>query len=290
MPETDLPVLSVVVPNLNGGATLPGTLESLFRQDYTGLEVIVVDGGSTDDSLDVIRGFENRLAWWVSEKDSGQAHAINKGLQRCRGSVVNWLCSDDLLLPGALQFVGRFFADHPETDVLAGAGEVVFEQSPSRNFICRPHAGHLRLLPAYDGIMQQSCFWRTSLHRRRPLLNESYRYAMDFELWCYFKSLGAGWTFVPDILSRFVISGANKTATGGGDAAAELERVYRTYTTDRIPLSWWYRRFRYPFERLLKRDRGMLRRSVLGAFQLCWMLALMPFYGYGRVRYMSWPE
>lgn len=285
----DLPVISIIVPNLNGGVTLARALDSLLEQRYPELEILVVDGGSTDNSLDVIKRYEPHLGWWVSEKDKGQAHAINKGLQRCRGSVVNWLCSDDVLLPGALDFVGRFFAGHPETDVLAGAGEIVFESSPKKNYVCRPEPRHLQLMPAYNGIMQQSCFWRTALHRRQPLLDESYNYSMDSELWCYFRSVGARWDLVPEVMSRFIISGTNKTATGGGKAADELERVYKTYASERIPLSMWYRRFRYPFERILRRDRGLVRRAILGIIQTCWMLLLMPFYGYGRVRHISWP-
>src|SRR5689334_12013167 len=93
--------------------TIGAAVQSLADQNYPNLENFVVDGGSTDDSVEVIKRFEPHLTWWVSEKDRGQSHAINKGFARATGEVVNWLCSDDLLTPGALDVVGRHFAESP---------------------------------------------------------------------------------------------------------------------------------------------------------------------------------
>ncbi|MBN1558250.1 MAG: glycosyltransferase [Lentisphaerae bacterium] len=287
----DLPLVSIVVPNLNGGATLGRTLDSLLEQAYPRLEIMVVDGGSQDNSLAVIRAYEPHLAWWVSEPDGGQAAAINKGLAHGRGDLAGWLCSDDVLAPGALDHVCRCFAEQPRVDVVAGACEVIDDRRPGppRRRIFRVRRSCLDLLPAYNGLMQPSCFWRRRLHKREPLLDESLHYAMDVELWCHFRSLGACWYFTPAILSAFRIGAHTKSGSGGAAIAAELDRVYRRYTRDRVPLSFWYRRLRYPFERLLRRDRGVLRLGLLRAVQAVWMLSFMPFYGYRRVRYMSWP-
>src|SRR5260370_24023128 len=119
--EKALPSISIVVPNFNGGATLEATLVSLIEQNYPGLEILVADGGSTDNSVEVIRKYESHIAWWVSEKDRGQANAINNGFLQAKGEIVNWLCSDDVLLPNALLTVGRVFGAEPEIDVVAGA-------------------------------------------------------------------------------------------------------------------------------------------------------------------------
>ena len=108
-----LPTISIVVPNYNGAATLAATLESLVSQGYPSLEVMVMDGGSTDGSREIIRRFERHLAWWTSAPDSGQSAAINMGFRRATGEILNWLCSDDRLLPGGLVVVGRYFAEHP---------------------------------------------------------------------------------------------------------------------------------------------------------------------------------
>jgi glycosyltransferase involved in cell wall biosynthesis len=286
----DLPWISIVVPNLNGAPTLDRALDSLINQAYPRLEILVPDGGSSDNSVDIIEARQEHLAWWVSEPDRGQSDAINKGLARCRGAIVNWLCSDDELLPGSLRHVGEAFAANPGTDFLAGACEIAFAPGAGRDFVFRPEPKAVSLLPAYNGIMQQSCFWRLAAIDRSPVLDESFHYTMDFELWCYAKSRDVRWQFTDTILSRFNLSGANKTSIGGRASADEMDRIYRRYTRDRVPLSGWYRRLRYPLECRLRRDRGLARLAILRVWQVIWMLIFMPFYGYNRVRYMSWPE
>ena len=100
MPET--PLISIVMPSYNQAAYLEQALRSVLEQDCPGTEVLVVDGGSTDGSVEIIRRYADRLAWWVSEKDRGQSHAINKGLGLCDGEWFNWINSDDYLMSGAL--------------------------------------------------------------------------------------------------------------------------------------------------------------------------------------------
>src|SRR5271169_2586773 len=101
----ELPSISIITPSYNQGRFLEATLRSVLEQGYARLEYLVIDGGSTDDSVDIIRRYEHRLAYWVSERDRGQVHAINKGLERSTGEIVAFLNSDDLYLPGALAAV-----------------------------------------------------------------------------------------------------------------------------------------------------------------------------------------
>lgn len=284
-----LPRISIVVPNLNGARTLQTCLASLTGQGYPDLELVVIDGGSTDASVGVIRQFEHHLAYWTSEADGGQACALNKGFARVTGEVLGWLCSDDALAEGALHRVGEYFACHPETDLLVGAASMEYDAEAGRNRILRPKADAFQLLPAHNGFVQPSCYWRRSLAQRTPLIDESYHYAMDAELWCHFKTLGARAAFTPDVLGRFIQSGRNKTAVGGYAIGLELDRLYRRYSADRIPLSRWYRHLRYPFECRLRRDRGWLRLAALRCIQVAYVLAFIPFYGYKRVTRMSWP-
>jgi len=285
----ELPSISIIVPTLNGGNTLARALQSLLDQDYPALEIVVVDGGSTDNSLEVISRFESRLSWWVSEPDTGQANAINKGFGHCSGDIVNWLCSDDELVSGALNWVGRFFAENPEKDMLIGACEMVFDDNSKKDFVFIPRADFLELLPAHNSVMQPSCFWRRHLMYRVPPLDESFNYALDMELWCYLKRRGVRAQRTSELLSRYVWSGMNKTASSGGKVGEEIDRVYRMYSNDLVSLSFWYRNFRYPFEKLLRRDRGLIRLGVLRIIQIVYMLLLMPFYGFKRVFHMSWP-
>lgn len=280
---------SIIVPNFNNGGSLRRALQSIVDQQCDGLEIIVVDGGSTDGSVDVIRSFSSHIAWWVSEPDRGQADAINKGFANCHGDILNWLCSDDVLLPGTIRHVADFFARHPEADFVAGACEMVHENAPDRDFLFIPRRDYPELMPAFNGIMQPSCFWRRRIMTRAPPLDDSFHYGLDAELWCWFKSQGARMAWTERPLSRFIQSGSNKTSTGGAKIGAELDRIYRTYARDRIPLSFWYRHLRYPFERAIRRDRGVVRLCALRTIQLAWMAVFLPFYGYRRVRHMSWP-
>ena len=115
-----VPKISVITPSYNQGKFLEQTILSVIEQDYTNVELIIIDGGSTDNSVDVIRQYENVIAYWVSEPDRGQAHAINKGLAKCTGDIFNWINSDDYLEPGALQEIGTQFANNPDTNIVCG--------------------------------------------------------------------------------------------------------------------------------------------------------------------------
>ena len=114
------PKITVVTPSFNQGEFLERTILSIINQDYPNLEYIVCDGGSTDQSVSIIKKYEKYITWWCSEKDKGQTDAINKGFKRATGDVVGWINSDDVLLPGALWTVADFYANHPDTDFANG--------------------------------------------------------------------------------------------------------------------------------------------------------------------------
>jgi glycosyltransferase involved in cell wall biosynthesis len=279
-----LPKISIVVPNYNGAKTLARTLQSLVDQAYPDLEIIVIDGASTDGSVAVIRQFESHVACWASEKDRGQTDAINKGIARATGEVLNWLCSDDILLPGALLRVGAAFARQPQVDVVVGRGRHV---SANRLYVASPCAEKIALMPSFNPVSQPACFYRRALLRRNGPCDESCDYAMDFELWNYFVSQRAHWAFLDDELSEALESDGNKTSTGGRRIARELERIYRRYSRDRVPMYWWYRTLKVPLRRR--------RRSSSTLVRLLARLALVPVdqvmslaYGRKKWRGMNW--
>lgn len=287
-PPRELPSISIVVPNYNGGKTLAATLQCLLDQQYPRLEIIVVDGGSTDDSVAIIRRYEKHIAWWVSEKDGGQTHAINKGFARATGEIVNWLCSDDLLMPGALRIVGEQFARSPDVDVLVGRTAVEYLGHHDRNYIDEPSMEKIDLIPINNAFSQQSCFYRRRLLDRAGPLNESLHYAMDLELWAYFRMRGARWKVIDEVLGVFRNSESNKTSVGGEAVTYEFEQIYRRYCHERVPLTVWHRRLRFPLEKLRHHHPDWTGFVIARPLQILLVLILGPFYGFKRVRTMNW--
>jgi glycosyltransferase involved in cell wall biosynthesis len=279
----------MIVPNYNGGTTLEATLRSLIDQNYPELEILVVDGGSTDNSLDVIRSYESQIAWWISERDQGQSEALNKGFARASGEIVNWLCSDDVLLPGALHAVARYFTEDPQPDVVAGRAKVDFPDC-RRNRFEIPSEYKLKLMPCTNPIPQPACFFRRTLLVRNPPLDERLHYAMDFDLWLHLREQGARWRFISEVLAIMYYSATNKCTVGGVKITREFEEVYRRYVNEKVPLTFWHRRLRYPLERVRRRHRGWLFGVFYYLYQCSIILLLTPFYGFRRVRWMNWTE
>ena len=186
--RTRYPKITVVTPSFNQGDFLEETICSVLEQEYKNLEYIIIDGGSTDRSLDVIRQHEKDIDFWISEPDNGQSHAINKGFGRSTGDILAWLNSDDIYMPGCLKEVANYFMQHPDSEVAVG-GCCLFEAT--RNLkrggdnIRFPSEADPRLLVwPRDYFCQQSTFWRRALWDDVGALREDLHYAMDYDLWC----------------------------------------------------------------------------------------------------------
>jgi glycosyltransferase involved in cell wall biosynthesis len=287
MSMSALPSISIVVPNFNGARTLERALRSILDQQYPKLELLVADGASSDGSVDILRQYAPRLAWWCSEKDKGQSDAINKGLTRATGEVVNWLGSDDTLEPGSLAAIGRYFAEDPKLDVLVGRCRWHNTQTGKGN-VDTPVMRAIEALPAGVPFSQPSCFFRRRILRADHPVDESYHYCMDIELWAYFKSKNVTWKIVDDCLSTFEMSGENKTSTGAEKIVAEMERVYLSYAHDRIPMTWWLRRLAYPLDKWRGRHPGKLTQLAVKGMKLAIYSVLSPFYGWNRLRAMNY--
>lgn len=218
------PTISVITPSFNQGGYLRETLASVVDQRYPSLELIVMDGGSTDDSLDVIRSFEGHIAYWESEKDRGQAHAINKGLERATGDVLCWLNSDDVFLPGALNAIAFAFNTHPDWDWVS---------APSLKFGEGLHEiGGFYELPrdaaewmVHCPISQPSTFWRRSVYERHGPLDESFHFALDYEYWVRLVTGGERLHFVDRPLSAYRLHDVSKTVAQAERFAAEEVRL-----------------------------------------------------------------
>lgn len=175
------PRISIITPSFNQAAFLERTILSVLEQDYPNLEYIVIDGGSSDGSVDIIRKYENRLAFWESEPDRGQAHAINKGLRRATGDWVAWQNSDDVFYPGAFVHVARAAMRSPKAELIIGDMTLIDEWDcviREQRYV-RPTYGSL--LAEGMVLTNQAAFWQRSLHARIGWINESLHYGFDYE-------------------------------------------------------------------------------------------------------------
>lgn len=205
---TALPTISIVTPSYNQGEFLEETIASVLAQNYPALEYMVVDGGSQDKSVEIIRRYAGSLSWWVSEKDRGHADAVNKGMARATGEVWGFLNSDDVLFEGALHFVGNHFAAHPDCLWLAGAARF-FHDGPlpagmrHKTEIWRPRPD-LTPWDFLEGcpIPQPSVFWRRSVWERAGPFSSQER-GLDHEYYLRLLALGLRPELTDKVLSGF---------------------------------------------------------------------------------------
>lgn len=228
---THYPSISVVTCSFQQGGYLEQTIRSVIGQDYPKLEYIVIDGGSTDGSVDVIRRHQSALAYWVSEPDRGQTDALIKGFERSTGDICGWLCSDDLLLPGALQAVGDFFSSHP--GVMAAYGDALWIDAGSRFLRPKKEMGFSRFVFLHDHnyVPQPSMFWRRELYQAVSGLNPEFDLAMDADLWERFSERTAI-AHIPRYLSCMRFYPEQKTRSRVPDRKREDGIIRRR---DRLP-------------------------------------------------------
>ena len=184
---TPLPI-SLVTCSYQQGRYIGATISSVVAQDYPRLEYIVIDGGSNDDSVNIIKSYERSLAYWVSEPDRGQTDALIKGFCRATGEIQGWLCSDDLLLPGALEAINGFFQNNPEVNAVYG--DALWIDGEGKFIRPKKEIKFNRFVFLYDHnyVPQPSMFWRSSLYNAVGGLDSRLNLAMDSDLWERFSA------------------------------------------------------------------------------------------------------
>ncbi len=195
------PKVTIVTPSYNQAQFLEETILSVLNQDYPNLEYIIVDGGSTDGSVEIIRKYEERLAWWVSEPDSGQSEAINKGFAHATGDIFNWLNSDDILYPDAIRIAVHFMNKHPECEVVFG-NRVVINSKGRIIDVVEPVSLNKTLAKFALRIPQETTFFTAKLWRRVNGLNESLHFVMDSDLWYRFMR-ETDFFLIPEFLGAY---------------------------------------------------------------------------------------
>jgi glycosyltransferase involved in cell wall biosynthesis len=233
------PVISIVTPSFNQGRYLGETLDSILSQRYPNLDYIVMDGGSTDQSVDVIRAQQERLAFWQSQPDNGQAAAINEGFARAQGRIFGWLNSDDLHLAGTLHTVANLLAGClDEAAVLYGSCELFRDNG---SLIERRSAVPFdpNRLQITDFLDQPSVFFTRAAWERVGPLDESLNYAFDWE-WFLRSAKCCRFQRCDQVLSRYRIHTQHKTRTGGLRRWEEMSEVVQRHSPGEVVRHYQY--------------------------------------------------
>jgi len=212
LPAT-VPRISIVTPSFKQAHFIGRTLDSMLSQGYPDLECVVQDGGSSDGTVELLRGYDGRIASWESAPDKGQSDALNKGFARTTGAIMAYLNSDDLLLPGSLATVASFFAEHPEVDAVYGHRLIIDEADREiGRWVMPPHDNEV--LRWADYVPQETLFWRRAAwDRAGGRIDDSFRFAMDWDLILRLQDSGARIVRIDRFLGAFRVHAAQKTSS-----------------------------------------------------------------------------
>ncbi len=255
------PVVSIITPSYNQASFLPETIDSVLQQTYPNIEYIVVDGGSTDGTLDVLKEYQDRISWWVSEKDRGQTEAINKGFARARGEILAWLNSDDTYYPQAVEEAVAFLSAHPDVGMVYGDANYIDSHGRVIGKFNTRQTSYARLRRGAVYIPQQASFFRARLWKQVGPLDPSFYFAMDYDLWVRFAKVSEI-RYVPRLWANFRLHEGAKTIADDDRCWPEMLKVH--YREGGSWFSWIM--LRYRVRKLLAplirwRRRKMFNRS-----------------------------
>jgi hypothetical protein len=224
-PPDAAPTISIVTPSFGQGHFLERTLYSVVNQNYPALEYVVQDGGSTDGTLEVLRRFDSSLTRWASEADDGQGDAINRGFAHTSGEIMAYLNSDDLLLPGSLAYVARYFMNHPDVDLVYGHRVIIDEHDGDIGCQVMPRHDDAELA-LLDFVPQETMFWRRSAWEAAGAqIDPSLRFAVDWDLLLRMRENGAKMVRLPRFLGAFRVHEDQKTSAWFDQCLVECEAL-----------------------------------------------------------------
>jgi glycosyltransferase involved in cell wall biosynthesis len=229
------PLVSIVTPSFNQARFLERTILSVLDQGYPNIEYLITDGGSTDGSLEIIRHYSNRLAWWVSEKDAGQTDAINKGFSHTKGEILAWLNSDDTYEPEAIAHAVEGLQQHPEAGMVYGDANLIDETDQIIGRFPTRQTDYARLRRGYVHIPQQASFFRASLWKQVGPLDPSFYFAMDYDLWVRLARVSQ-LIYIPETWANFRLHSTGKSVIADDRCWPEMLRVH--YRDGGSKFSW----------------------------------------------------
>lgn len=245
------PKISIVTPSYNQAEFLERTILSVLNQNYPNLEYIIIDGGSTDGSVEIIKKYEKYLTYWVSEKDDGQSDALNKGFKISTGDFVGWQNSDDVYLPGAFKKAAQVLNDYQAVDIVFGNSMLIDrEDNKIRELRFVPFSVFTHVHEAMS-ISNQSAFWRRGLFSKIGMLDSQLQFIMDYEFFMRAGIQGGKFKHIRFFLGAFRLHGDSKTNTILSVARKEREFIDNRYGYNKRKKL-----------RFLLRTFSILRRSI----------------------------
>ena len=221
------PLVSIVTPSFNQGRYLKRTIESVLTQSYPNIEYVVIDGGSTDESVEILKSYGDRF-YWESKPDRGQADAINKGFARVKGKILAYLNSDDVLLPGAIERVVQYFQENPSCDLVYGDADYIDEQDRVIGAYRTADYSITRLLEDCM-VCQPAAFWKRGIAERVGPFDDQLHYTMDYDYWLRIANAGGQIRFLPEKLACSRLHPETKTLSARGKIYKEIFKTCRKH-------------------------------------------------------------
>ncbi len=223
---TNLPLVSIITPSFNQARYLETTIISVLKQDYPRIEYIIIDGGSTDGSVEIIKKYEDKLAWWVSEQDEGQTDAINKGFKRATGEILAWINSDDTYNPGAVDQAITYLIENPDIAMVYADCNFINADDRIIGKFNAAQTDYRRLRAGYVHIPQQTMFFRAKYWKELGPLDPSFYFAMDYDLWTRITARASIKYLAGKIWANFRLHTSGKTITSDDRCWPEMIRIH----------------------------------------------------------------